>query len=243
MAAFLVGQVRPRLGVHGHHQPRGLGAASRTRSSRSARSCRRSTSPTPVMSHISMRTDKAPFSDVRVRRAMSMAIDRKGIIDAVYEGVGAINPAMPAALKEWSIPMAELGEGAQYYRYDPTAAKKLLAEAGYPQGLLRDDGLHDLRLHRPRGHVPARHEVPEGRRASTSSSTPRSTAPTSPPRSTASSTRSPSDRRRASSSPTTTSTASTTRASSRTRASSTIPSWPTCSSASGGRRTSPSARS
>ena len=89
---------------------------------------------TPVMSHISMRTDKAPFSDIRVRRAMSMAIDRKGIIDAVYEGVGAINPPIPAALKEWSIPMAELGEGAQYYRYDPTAAKKLLAEAGYPKG-------------------------------------------------------------------------------------------------------------
>jgi peptide/nickel transport system substrate-binding protein len=89
---------------------------------------------TPVMSHISMRTDKAPFSDVRVRRAMSMAIDRKGIIDAVYEGVGAMNPPIPAALKEWSVPMAELGEGAQYYRYDPVAAKKLLAEAGYSKG-------------------------------------------------------------------------------------------------------------
>ena len=89
---------------------------------------------TPVMTHISMRTDKAPFSDIRVRRAMSMAIDRKGIIDAVFEGVGAINPPIPAALKEWSVPMAELGEGAQYYRYDPAAAKKLLAEAGYPKG-------------------------------------------------------------------------------------------------------------
>src|SRR6266508_73313 len=36
---------------------------------------------TPVMTHIYMRNDKAPWSDVRVRRAMSMAIDRKGIID------------------------------------------------------------------------------------------------------------------------------------------------------------------
>ena len=57
--------------------------------------------PNAVMQHISLRTDKAPFSDVRVRRAMSMAINRQGIIDAVYEGVGVLNPPVPAALKEW----------------------------------------------------------------------------------------------------------------------------------------------
>jgi peptide/nickel transport system substrate-binding protein len=89
---------------------------------------------TPVMSHISMRTDKAPFSDVRVRRAMSMAIDRKAIIDSLYEGVGVLNPAVPTALKEWSIPMDQLGEGFANYKYDPAAAKKLLAEAGLASG-------------------------------------------------------------------------------------------------------------
>jgi peptide/nickel transport system substrate-binding protein len=89
---------------------------------------------TPVVSHISMRTDKAPYSDVRVRRAMSMAIDRKGIIDAIYEGVGVVNPPVPAALRDWSIPMDQLGEGLAYYKYDPAAAKKLLAEAGVPNG-------------------------------------------------------------------------------------------------------------
>ena len=90
--------------------------------------------PSPVMSHISMRTDQKPFSDPRVRQAMSMSIDRKAIIEAVFEGVGSMNPAVPAALKEWSIPFDKLGEGAKHYKHDPAEAKKLLAAAGYPNG-------------------------------------------------------------------------------------------------------------
>jgi peptide/nickel transport system substrate-binding protein len=90
--------------------------------------------PSPVMNHISLRADQKPFSDVRVRHAMSMAIDRKAIIDAAYEGVGSINPPVPAALREWSIPLDKLGEGAKYYKHDPAEAKKLLVAAGYPNG-------------------------------------------------------------------------------------------------------------
>ena len=90
--------------------------------------------PAPVMSHISMRTDQKPFNDVRVRHAMSLAIDRKAIIDAVFEGVGAMNPPVPAALREWSVPFDKLGDGAKYYKHDPAEAKRLLAAAGYPNG-------------------------------------------------------------------------------------------------------------
>ena len=90
--------------------------------------------PANVVTGIFMRTDKAPFSDVRVRQAMSMAIDRQGIVNATLEGVGVLNPAVPAGLKEWSIPMDQLGEGARYFQYNREAAKKLLAEAGYPKG-------------------------------------------------------------------------------------------------------------
>jgi len=90
--------------------------------------------PTSQLNHIYMRTDKPPFSDVRVRRAISLAFNRQGVLDATAEGVGIFNPAVPAGLKEWALPVDQLGEGAQYYKFDPARAKKLLAEAGYPNG-------------------------------------------------------------------------------------------------------------
>ena len=72
-----------------------------------------------VETHISMRTDQKPFNDVRVRQAMSMAIDRQGILDATAEGVGVFNPAIPAAFKEWAVPVDQLGEGARFFKYHP----------------------------------------------------------------------------------------------------------------------------
>ena len=87
-----------------------------------------------VETHISMRTDRPPFNDLRVRQAISLAIDRQGMIDATQEGVGIFNPAVPAALKEWSLPITQLGEGARYFKHDPAEARRLLAAAGYPGG-------------------------------------------------------------------------------------------------------------
>jgi peptide/nickel transport system substrate-binding protein len=80
-----------------------------------------------------MRTDKSPFTDVRVRRAMSHAIDRQGLIEAVWMR-GELSPAVPRGLAEWSLPIEQLGEGAKYYRYDPQEARRLLTEAGYAKG-------------------------------------------------------------------------------------------------------------
>jgi peptide/nickel transport system substrate-binding protein len=81
-----------------------------------------------------MRTDKPPFNDVRVRRAISQAIDRQGMIEAIWMR-GVLSPAVPPGLAEWSLPMEQLGEGAKYYRYDPEEARRLLAEAGYSKGV------------------------------------------------------------------------------------------------------------
>jgi peptide/nickel transport system substrate-binding protein len=80
-----------------------------------------------------MRTDKPPFNEVRVRRAISHAIDRQGLIEAVWMR-GELPAAVAPGLAEWSLPIEQLGEGAKYYRYDPKEARRLLAEAGYPKG-------------------------------------------------------------------------------------------------------------
>jgi peptide/nickel transport system substrate-binding protein len=86
-----------------------------------------------VTTAIYMRTDQAPFHDVRVRRAISQAIDRQGIIEAVSIR-GEPTPAIARGATEWSLPIDQLGAGAKYYQYDPKEAKRLLAEAGFPKG-------------------------------------------------------------------------------------------------------------
>ena len=88
-----------------------------------------------TVSHaIYMRTDQAPFNDVRVRRAISHAVDRQAIIEAVWIK-GEPTPAISRGMAEWSPRVDELGEGAKYYRYDLKEARRLLAEAGIPKAL------------------------------------------------------------------------------------------------------------
>jgi len=82
---------------------------------------------------IMMRTDMAPLNDVRVRRAISHAIDRQALIEAVW-GRGAPTAAVSRGLVEWSLPIDQLGVGAKYYQYDPKESRRLLAEAGFPKG-------------------------------------------------------------------------------------------------------------
>jgi peptide/nickel transport system substrate-binding protein len=82
---------------------------------------------------VTMRNDMPPFNDVRVRRAISHAIDRGGINEAVWVRA-APTAAVSRGLVEWTLPIEQLGPGARYYEYDPKEARRLLAEAGYPKG-------------------------------------------------------------------------------------------------------------
>jgi peptide/nickel transport system substrate-binding protein len=83
--------------------------------------------------NIFMRADQSPFNDVRVRRAISQAIDRQELIDAVMVR-GAPSPAVAPGLVEWSLPIDQLGEGTRYYQHNPQEARGLLAEAGFSKG-------------------------------------------------------------------------------------------------------------
>jgi dipeptide transport system substrate-binding protein len=82
--------------------------------------------------YLSYNTTKKPFDDVRVRKALNMAIDKKAIIDAVYlsTGIAAKNPIPPSM---WSY-----NDDVADDPFDPATAKKLLSEAGYPNGFSTD---------------------------------------------------------------------------------------------------------
>jgi len=85
-----------------------------------------------------MKLDREPFKDVRVRRALALAMNWKDVLEtnAWSQGHGVPNPAIPAALKEWSIPINQLTpEGRRHYEQNIPEAKRLLAQAGFANGL------------------------------------------------------------------------------------------------------------
>ncbi len=108
--------------------------------------------PTGTTCTIDPRNDKPPFNDIRVRKAMQMAIDLPTIARTYY--MGTVEP-YPSALtsmylKGWGFPYQEWPQDLKdEYTYNPRAAKQLLAAAGYPEGFktyVEADASWDLNL-------------------------------------------------------------------------------------------------
>ena len=78
---------------------------------------------------LNLNHNEKPFSDVNVRRALNMAIDKEGMAEKLLLGTALpafsmISRTSAAFDRSWTDP----------YPYDPEGAKALLAEAGYPNG-------------------------------------------------------------------------------------------------------------
>ncbi|HHW7568568.1 TPA: ABC transporter substrate-binding protein [Mannheimia haemolytica] len=84
------------------------------------------------IAYVAFNTEKAPFDNVKVRQALNLAVDKKAIIDVVYQGNGfaAKNP-LPPTIWGYNDSLADSEHNVE-------KAKQLLAEAGFPNGFETD---------------------------------------------------------------------------------------------------------
>lgn len=85
---------------------------------------------------IYLRADQEPFNDVRMRRAVSLAIQREAIVEGLFGGVGELSTAVPPWWPDWWVHPSELGDdSSNFLRYSPDESRQLMADAGYPDGI------------------------------------------------------------------------------------------------------------
>ncbi len=79
--------------------------------------------------YIALNESIYPLNDVRVRKALALALNRSVLLDAVYSGRGRVeNGIFPHGLYGFNPDLPEIP-------YDPEEAARLIVEAGYPDGL------------------------------------------------------------------------------------------------------------
>lgn len=84
--------------------------------------------PRVGITYFTMNFNIEPFQDVKVRKAVQMAIDRQTILDALYGGRGQVEQGI------YPYGLIGFNDGQTKITYDPDGAKALLAEAGYGDG-------------------------------------------------------------------------------------------------------------
>ena len=84
------------------------------------------------VAYLALNTTRAPFTDVRVRRAINLAIDKSAIVEGVYGAAGMVakNPVPPGL---WAY-----DDALRDTPFDRAEALRLLTEAGYPDGFESD---------------------------------------------------------------------------------------------------------
>ena len=88
--------------------------------------------------YVGFNNTKKPFDNEKVRQAIAMGIDRQRIVDNFYP--------KGSVVADYFTPCAIPGgcEGDPWYKFDPAAAKKLLADAGFPDGFDTDLSYRDV---------------------------------------------------------------------------------------------------
>ena len=97
--------------------------------------------PTAQAVTVQPRNDRPPFNDVRIRRAMQLALDLKTIAKDHYHGTidpypsTVISRHLSKVMPGWGFPYEQWPQDLKdEYDYNPTVARQLLAEAGFSNG-------------------------------------------------------------------------------------------------------------
>lgn len=80
---------------------------------------------------LNINASRGPLRDVRVRQAISYAVDRAAVLRVAAAGFGRLTAPATAPMKQWQLPEEQW---MRYYRVDVERAKKLMAEAGHANG-------------------------------------------------------------------------------------------------------------
>ncbi|TFZ05023.1 glutathione ABC transporter substrate-binding protein [Ramlibacter rhizophilus] len=82
--------------------------------------------------YLGMNLSMPPFNDIRVRQAVAHAVNKPALVQGMLNGIGTLGGSLESSVIDGT------AKDLPPYPYDPVKAKKLLAEAGFPNGFSTD---------------------------------------------------------------------------------------------------------